>query len=71
MNNFLAYADTTDSTSISGLINHSMPVIVSAVIVIFLLAAVIGYLLANWQPKSFTEGKKTVKSAKKKTTKKK
>lgn len=71
MNSLLAYLGDTGSMSISSAIDSFAPIIISAVIVMFLLAAVIGYLLANWQPKSFTEGKKATKSTKKKSTKKK
>jgi uncharacterized protein (DUF2062 family) len=70
MNNLLARADTS-ATLGTNITDHLLPIVVAAVIVIFLLSAVIAYMVAKWQPKSFTETKKSAKAAaKKKTTKK-
>ncbi|MDB5181120.1 MAG: hypothetical protein JWO54_883 [Candidatus Saccharibacteria bacterium] len=67
MNNLLAHAGHTVSSTD---LDHCMPILIAAVIVIFLLSAVIAYMIAKWQPKSFTAAKKSSTATKKKTTKK-
>lgn len=52
------HVHTADSMDMATTIDHCMPIILGAGIVIVLLVAVIVYLLAMWQPKTAVASKR-------------
>lgn len=59
------HAHTAESMDMATTIDHCMPIILGAGIVIVLLVAVIVYLLAMWQPKTAATPKRKGASKKK------